>query len=521
MTRSSTTVVVPTVGRRTLRTLLEALAGGDGGTLGWPVVVVDDRPAGPELDVPTPGLDVTVLRSWGRGPAAARNVGWRHARTEWVSFLDDDVVPGRDWPSRLDEDLADAAADVAGVAGRVRVPLPPDRRPTDWERSPAGLERARWITADLSYRRSALAQVGGFDERFPRAFREDADLGLRVTRCGGRIVSGRREVLHPPRSSGFWASVTQQRGNADDFLMRAVHGRDWAALVGAPRGRRRRHVAVTASALAAGAAVIARKRVPAAAAGMLWAAGTAELAVSRIRPGPRTPGEVLRMVLTSIAIPAAATWHSLRGALRHRGARPWQGAPDLVLFDRDGTLVEDVPYNGDPARLRPVGGAEAALARVHATGLRTGVISNQSGVARGAISQAQVRRVMARLDALLGPFGAVEWCPHGPGDGCDCRKPAPGLVLRAAARLGVQPRECAVVGDIGADVEAARAAGARGVLVPTPRTLPEEIAAATEVAPDLPAAVALLLDGIVPGAPAPEPLAGARQARPRALQVAA
>jgi len=498
MTRSSTTVVVPTVGRRTLRTLLEALAGGDGGPLGWPVVVVDDRPAGPELDVPTPGLDVTVLRSWGRGPAAARNVGWRHARTEWVSFLDDDVVPGPDWLSRLDEDLADAAADVAGVAGRVRVPLPPDRRPTDWERSTAGLERARWITADLSYRRSALAQVGGFDERFPRAFREDADLGLRVTRCGGRIVSGRREVLHPPRSSGFWASVTQQRGNADDFLMRGLHGRDWATLVGAPRGRRRRHVAVTASALAAGAAASARKRVPAAAAGMLWAAGTAELAVARIRPGPRTPGEVLRMVLTSLAIPAAATWHSLRGALRHRRATPWQGAPDLVLFDRDGTLVEDVPYNGDPELVRPVPGARRALDRLRRAGIRVGMVTNQSGVGTGRITPAQLASVQTKVSDTLGPFDVVQVCPHGPEDGCSCRKPRPGLVLAACEQVGVAPARTVVVGDIETDLLAARAAGAAALLVPTSQTRAPEVSRAHRrglVAADLADAADRLLGG--------------------------
>jgi histidinol phosphatase-like enzyme len=84
-------------------------------------------------------------------------------------------------------------------------------------------------------------------------------------------------------------------------------------------------------------------------------------------------------------------------------------------------------------------------------------------------------------------------CPHGPDDGCACRKPAPGLVLQAARWLGVDPARCALVGDIGADVGAAQAAGARAVLVPTPVTRPEEVAAAPAVAPDLAAAVALLL----------------------------
>jgi HAD superfamily hydrolase (TIGR01662 family) len=164
-----------------------------------------------------------------------------------------------------------------------------------------------------------------------------------------------------------------------------------------------------------------------------------------------------------------------------------------VLFDRDGTLIADVPYNGDPARVAPLPGAREALARLRAAGIPIGLVSNQSGVARGKLAHDDVRAVNRRVEALLGPLDAVEYCPHGPGDACACRKPAPGLVLAAAARLGVDPRRCAVVGDIGADVEAARAAGARGVLVPTPRTRAAEIAAAPERAADLGEAVDLLL----------------------------
>lgn len=167
--------------------------------------------------------------------------------------------------------------------------------------------------------------------------------------------------------------------------------------------------------------------------------------------------------------------------------------PLAVLFDRDGTLVADVPYNGDPGRVQPVDGAREALARLRAAGVPTAVVSNQSGVARGLLTRAQVDAVNARLDALVGPLGPVFVCEHGPADGCTCRKPAPGLVLQAAAALGVPPERCAVVGDIGADVGAALAAGARPVLVPTPLTRPEEVAAAPEVAPDLRAAVDLLL----------------------------
>lgn len=167
--------------------------------------------------------------------------------------------------------------------------------------------------------------------------------------------------------------------------------------------------------------------------------------------------------------------------------------PAAVLFDRDGTLVVDVPYNGDPKRVTPVPAARPALAALRAAGIPAGVVTNQSGIARGLLDAAAVRAVNARVDALLGPFAVWCCCPHGPDDGCGCRKPRPGMVLDAAARLGVAPADVAVIGDIGADVGAAAAAGARAVLVPTPVTRPEEVAAAPVVRPDLLAAVHHLL----------------------------
>lgn len=162
---------------------------------------------------------------------------------------------------------------------------------------------------------------------------------------------------------------------------------------------------------------------------------------------------------------------------------------DAVLLDRDGTLIEDVPYNGDPEKVRPVPGARAALDRLRAAGLRLAVVTNQSGLARGYFTEAQMRAVHVRVEELLGRFDAWLVCPHDDADGCDCRKPAPGLVHAAARELDTSPSRCVLVGDIGRDVVAALAAGAAGVLVPTPVTRPEEVAAAGWVATDLPSAV--------------------------------
>jgi len=198
-------------------------------------------------------------------------------------------------------------------------------------------------------------------------------------------------------------------------------------------------------------------------------------------------------VLTSVAIPPAAVRHRLHGTWRHRHALPWHPPVRGVLFDRDGTLVHDVPYNADPARVAPVEGAAEAVQRLRRAGVRVGVVTNQSGVGRGLITEGQVRAVNAEIDARLGPFDTWQVCPHRPDDGCACRKPAPGMVVAGANALGVDVRELAVVGDIGADVLAASAAGARGILVPTAATRPEEVADASVVAPNLSAAVDLLL----------------------------
>jgi histidinol-phosphate phosphatase family protein len=121
------------------------------------------------------------------------------------------------------------------------------------------------------------------------------------------------------------------------------------------------------------------------------------------------------------------------------------------------------------------------------------VVTNQSGVARGVLTAAQVDAVNRRIDTELGSLDQWLVCPHGPDDGCRCRKPAPGLVTAAAAHLRVAPASCVVIGDTEADVAAARAAGARGILVANAATRADEIACAPESAPTVRAAVARVL----------------------------
>jgi histidinol-phosphate phosphatase family protein len=147
-----------------------------------------------------------------------------------------------------------------------------------------------------------------------------------------------------------------------------------------------------------------------------------------------------------------------------------------VFLDKDGTLVENVPYNVDPARIRLAPGAAEGLRALDAAGYELIVVSNQSGVARGLFPETALAAVERRLRALLRaagvPLRAFYYCPHHP-EGtarayavpCGCRKPAAGLVVRAAREHAVALDRSWLVGDILDDVEAGRRAGCRTVLV--------------------------------------------------------
>lgn len=146
-----------------------------------------------------------------------------------------------------------------------------------------------------------------------------------------------------------------------------------------------------------------------------------------------------------------------------------------VLFDRDGTLIQNVPYNGDPEAVRPLPGVREALDRLREARIPLAVVSNQSGIGRGIITQVQTEAVNRRVEELLGPFDAWLHCPHTPEDNCECRKPKPKLILDAAEALGVDVICCVVVGDAESDVQAARNAGAGSLKIGPKLSLSEAV----------------------------------------------
>jgi D-glycero-D-manno-heptose 1,7-bisphosphate phosphatase len=169
------------------------------------------------------------------------------------------------------------------------------------------------------------------------------------------------------------------------------------------------------------------------------------------------------------------------------------------LVDRDGTINEERHHLATADEVALIPGSADALVTLRKLGFGIVVVTNQAEVGRGNLTLAELERIHARLTALLADHGAtvdaIEVCPHRPEDACDCRKPKPGMALRAAARLGFDPGATVVIGDHLADLGMGRALGATTILVRTGHGADAEPDAgdlADHVADDLAGAVAII-----------------------------
>jgi D-glycero-D-manno-heptose 1,7-bisphosphate phosphatase len=147
---------------------------------------------------------------------------------------------------------------------------------------------------------------------------------------------------------------------------------------------------------------------------------------------------------------------------------PNERAP-AVFVDRDGTLIRDADYLGDPAGVEVFAGTCDALRRLRAGGFKIIVITNQSGIGRGYFTEEQYRAVEKEVERQIGPgvIDATYFCPDLPDSGSPCRKPAPGMILNAQRDHGIDLSRSFMVGDKAIDAECGRNAGVRTILVPT------------------------------------------------------
>jgi D-glycero-D-manno-heptose 1,7-bisphosphate phosphatase len=159
------------------------------------------------------------------------------------------------------------------------------------------------------------------------------------------------------------------------------------------------------------------------------------------------------------------TSRQLRGRFMGQSTAPRR----VALIDRDGTIIIDKVYLRDPDGIEFAPGAIEGLRLLRDAGFALVLITNQSGIARGYFDAARLEQIHDRLQSMLAAEGvrleAIYVCPHGPDDGCDCRKPAPGMVKSAMRDLGFTPDQAVLIGDSDADMGAATAAGVAGLRV--------------------------------------------------------
>jgi GT2 family glycosyltransferase len=275
-------------------------------TCGRPALLARCLQALESQSLPRDQYEVIVAEDRRRdGPATARNQGWRRARAPIVAFTDDDCIPDHDWLRRGLEALAGGAHAVCG-----RIVMPLTGAPTDYERDAQGLERAEFVTANCFVRKFMLERVGGFDERFRLAWREDSDLHFGLLAQGARIVREPRAiVVHPVRPANWGVSLRQQRKIMFDALLFKKHPRLYRERIrAAPRWD---YCVIVASLL------VAPFWTPA---WLVWLLFTGRFFVQRLHGTSRAPAHLLEMILTSIAIPPVAVFWRLVGALRFKVA---------------------------------------------------------------------------------------------------------------------------------------------------------------------------------------------------------
>jgi cellulose synthase/poly-beta-1,6-N-acetylglucosamine synthase-like glycosyltransferase len=314
-------VVVPTCGRpemlkRCLRALaLQRLERGR-----YEVIVVDDRPSDATREA-VEGFAATlrdrpvfryVPNHGPHGPAAARNRGWRAAASPVIAFTDDDTEPDRDW---LAKGLAAFTEGVHTVCGRVVMPV--GRKPTDYERDAQGLETAEFVTANCLCRRDVLEQLGGFDERFRLAWREDSDLHFRLLQAGANIAYAREAiVVHPVRPAPWGVSVQQQKKVVFDALLFKKHRKLYRQRIRAlPRID---YYAIVAALLSVPAGVLADSPATVVGGASVWLALTTLFFLQRLRGTSKSPLHIAEMLVTSALIPPVAVFWRMVGGFRFR-----------------------------------------------------------------------------------------------------------------------------------------------------------------------------------------------------------
>ena len=252
-----------------------------------------------------------------QGPAGARNRGWETADSPIIAFTDDDTVPHPAWLVEGYHVILASPRHLAAT-GRVVVPLPKHRAPTDYEKDLAQLGTAEFVTANCFIRRSALEAVGGFDERFTSAWREDSDLQFTLMKTlPGEIVKAPRAIVeHPVREMTWRDNLRAHRKILFDALLFKKHPELYRQRI--RRAPPWNYYVIVAALFGMIVTGFLEADLAFALCFAVWLVLTTRFALKRLEGTSQAKEHVVDILLGSIAIPPVAVFWRLMGALRFR-----------------------------------------------------------------------------------------------------------------------------------------------------------------------------------------------------------
>jgi glycosyltransferase involved in cell wall biosynthesis len=315
-------VVVATFKRpKLLCRCLEALLSQDFDPLEYEIIIVDDAACEQTRcqvehyakRAELRGYTVRYLAATdSHGPAAARNIGVHAARGGIIAFTDDDCIPTTGW---LKAGVMAFDDDVVAVAGQIVMPLP--SLPTDYEYNASYLAQSEFVTANCFVRLSAFITIGGFDERFTAAWREDSDLFFTLQERGASCKTAQDAVvIHPVRSAQWGVSIYQQRKSLFNALLYKKHPTLYRQKIQATPPWN--YYAIASSLLVILMAVLSASWLLGCFALVTWTLLTSRFCLVRLKNTSHTPSHIFEMTITSCVIPLLAIYWRLRGALKFR-----------------------------------------------------------------------------------------------------------------------------------------------------------------------------------------------------------
>lgn len=324
-------VVIPTYRRPALLlNCLLALARQSLQSRHYEIIVVSDgfdedtRRAIEELKHSKPDLPViTYLHTAGKkGPAAARNIGWQCAQSQYILFTDDDCVPDRDWVAAYVAAFKRQETLAVAFTGKIEVPLP--ARPTDFEKNTSHLERADFVTANCATTHIALLKAGGFDETFSMAWREDSDLQFNLLKNHVSIQYLENAlVVHPAREAPWGVSIREQKKSMFNYLLFKKHPHLYRKYIQA--GPPPHYFFSVLSFLGGLFSILGGWYLPALLFFSVWLVFVVAFAAKRLKNTSHTASHICEMLVTSAVIPFASIFWNFWGFLKFRSYAPDEG----------------------------------------------------------------------------------------------------------------------------------------------------------------------------------------------------